>query len=101
MSKKITYFLFLLVFTLTGFQLSADAVNINTADAQELALSLKGVGLKKAVAIVEYREAFGDFDSAMELTEVKGIGEKTVLKNQENIRLNDSESNNESEDTPK
>ncbi|MCG6283038.1 ComEA family DNA-binding protein, partial [Vibrio diabolicus] len=31
-------------------------VNINTAPAEELATLLKGIGLKKAQAIVEYRE---------------------------------------------
>lgn len=56
-------------------------VNINTASAEQLASNLKGVGLKKAQAIVEYRKAFGDFKSVNELTAVKGIGDKTLEKN--------------------
>ncbi len=37
----------------------ADPVNINTASAEELAENLKGVGPKKALAIIEYRETNG------------------------------------------
>lgn len=62
-------------------------VNINKASAQQLAITLKGVGLKKAQAIIDYREEFGDFKSINELTAVKGIGEKTLAKNREKIGL--------------
>jgi len=64
---------------------SADPVNINEASAEELAENLQGVGPKKAVAIIEYREANGPFFSADELVKVKGIGQKTLEKNKENI----------------
>lgn len=59
------------------------AVNINTATVQELS-TLKGVGEKKAEAIVSYREANGKFKSINELANVKGIGEKMLqnLKDQ-------------------
>jgi len=56
------------------------AVNINTADAAELAASLKGVGTTKAQAIVEYREANGPFTSVDELANVKGIGPRSLEK---------------------
>ncbi len=36
---------------------SAAPVNINTADAAEIAAALNGVGLNKAQAIVDYRRA--------------------------------------------
>ncbi|NVJ68272.1 MAG: helix-hairpin-helix domain-containing protein [Gammaproteobacteria bacterium] len=62
-------------------------VNINTASADQLATSLKGVGLKKAQAIIEYRKEYGDFKSVNELTAVKGIGEKTLAKNRDKIGL--------------
>jgi len=62
-------------------------VNINTASAQELADLLNGIGLKKAQAIVEYREQHGKFVSAEALTEVKGIGSALVTKNQSRIQL--------------
>ena len=64
---------------------SAEPVNINVASAEELAENLKGVGPKKAMAIIEYREANGPFYTAEELVNVKGIGQKTLEKNKENI----------------
>ncbi len=62
-------------------------VNINSASADQLASNLKGVGLKKAQAIIDYRKEYGNFKSINELTAVKGIGEKTVAKNREKIGL--------------
>jgi len=56
-------------------------ININTASAHMLASSIKGIGLKKAQAIVDYREAYGDFPNIQDLSSVSGIGEKTVAKN--------------------
>lgn len=52
-------------------------VNINTATATEL-VSLKGIGAKKAAAIVAYRKLHGDFKSADELSHVKGISTKML-----------------------
>lgn len=52
-------------------------VNVNTADAALLA-ELPGIGEVKAAAIVEEREANGDFESAEDLARVDGIGETTV-----------------------
>jgi competence protein ComEA len=51
-------------------------VNINSADAATIARELKGVGLSKAEAIVEYRQKHGPFRSADELAQVRGIGQK-------------------------
>jgi competence protein ComEA len=62
-------------------------VNINTADAQTLAANLKGVGEARAMEIVRYREAYGPFASADELTEVKGIGPATLEMNRDSITL--------------
>ncbi|MFT4517943.1 MAG: competence protein ComEA [Halioglobus sp.] len=62
-------------------------VNINTADAQTLAASLKGVGESRAEEIVRHREAYGPFASAEELTEVKGIGQSTLDVNRKLITL--------------
>jgi len=63
----------------------AEPVNINTADAPTIAKQLKGVGLKKAQAIVEYRKAHGDFKTIDDLANVKGIGLSTVSKNRDNM----------------
>ena len=64
---------------------SAEPVNINVANKEELAERLVGVGPKKAQAIIEFREANGPFYSAEEIVNVKGIGPKTLEKNKQNI----------------
>lgn len=64
---------------------SAGPVNVNTADAETIAAELQGVGLSRAKAIVEYRNANGPFKSADQLIEVKGIGERTLEMNRNNI----------------
>ncbi len=73
--------------SLVLFSQSLFAVNVNTASADAIAAELKGVGAKKAQAIIDYREANGRFKTIESLTEVKGIGLKTVEKNRENIEL--------------
>ena len=64
-------------------------VDINTANAQELAEVLEGVGPAKSEAIVAYREKNGDFEHIDELVNVRGIGLRTVDQNRERIRLAD------------
>ena len=72
----------------SGAALSYDAqeVNINTADAQSIAESLNGIGLKKAEAIVAWRTEYGNFTDLASIDQVKGIGQKTVEKNKEFIQ---------------
>jgi competence protein ComEA len=66
---------------------SAEPVNINTADATALAKALSGVGPAKARAIVSYREKNGPFKSADQLAMVEGISQKLIDKNRADIRL--------------
>lgn len=54
-------------------------VDVNRATAAELA-TLKGLGLKKAQEIVMYRQKHGEFKQLSELTALKGIGKKTLLR---------------------
>lgn len=58
------------------------AVDLNTASKAELE-AIKGIGAKKAEAIIEYRKAH-PFKNVDELKNVKGFGEKSVnaLKNE-------------------
>jgi competence protein ComEA len=65
----------------------AEPVNINTANDKEISIALDGVGDKKAKEIVKYREINGAFKSINELSNVKGIGDKTIAKNKKNIKL--------------
>ena len=57
---------------------AADTIDINTADEQTLASQLTGIGPAKAKAIVKHREQNGPFHSVDELTQVSGIGDKTL-----------------------
>lgn len=61
-------------------------IHLNQATLQQLQ-QLKGVGEKKAQAIIEYREQHGPFKQIEELKKVKGIGESTLLKNQAQLAL--------------
>lgn len=65
----------------------AGPVNINTATAESLAVNIKGVGIKKAEAIIAYRQANGPFKKVEELSNVKGIGHKLLQKNRENLLI--------------
>lgn len=66
-------------------QKSPEALNINTASEEELADQLKGVGVKTAAAIVEYRNTMGLFETPEEIKEVSGIGEITFELNKDII----------------
>lgn len=66
---------------------SAESLNINAADANELAAAMVGVGQSKAEAIIEYREANGPFKSVDDLALVKGIGTATIEKNRDKISV--------------
>lgn len=63
------------------------SININTASAEEIATVLNGVGLKKAQAIVEYREKNGAFTQIEQLEEVKGIGAALIARNRDRLKL--------------
>ncbi len=67
----------------------AGPVNINTADAETLAAELDGIGPALAAAIVRDREENGPYESADQLTRVRGIGERVLENNRDNIRVKD------------
>ena len=72
---------------MAGSLVWAGQVNINTADAATLSRELKGIGMKRALAIVDYRTKHGPFKSPDELSLVKGIGPSALAKNRELIRI--------------
>lgn len=72
----------LVILSICGSAFAADAqntagvVNINTADAAQLAL-LPGVGAAAAKRIIDYRTEHGEFQKPTDLMQVKGIGDKS------------------------
>ena len=78
---KLIHALFVSLFLVfASLSAHADPVDINTANAMVISKSLKGIGIRKAKAIVAYREKNGNFKSVDDLAKVKGIGKKTLAK---------------------
>lgn len=67
-------------------QASAQRINLNTADADQLQ-ALKGVGPSTAESIIQWRDANGPFTSVDQLLAVKGIGEKTLAGLRDNLTV--------------
>lgn len=85
--KRFYTLIFVLCLAVMAAPAFAEAININKADAKTLATGIKGIGMKKAEAIVAYRKAHGPFKTVDELTMVKGIGAKTVDNNRKSMRV--------------
>ena len=68
---------------MTAICFAAGTVNINTADKDTLVTMIKGIGERKAEAIIADREKNGPFMTIDELSRVKGIGQSTVDDNRE------------------
>jgi competence protein ComEA len=62
-------------------------VSINNGSAEELAQAMNGVGLKKAQAIVSYREDYGPFKTVDDLKQVPGMGSSLVERNLSHLTL--------------
>ena len=74
----VVFALALAVFSAMSF--AQQAIDINTATAEQLDQGVKGIGPKKAADIVKYREANGPFQSVDDLAKVPGIKGKTLEK---------------------
>lgn len=86
--KKITSnLLIILALSLFAVNVQAGPVNINTADIKSLAENIRGVGVKKAQAIVDYRKRHGPFKRVEDIVKVKGIGPKLLEKNRADLRI--------------
>lgn len=52
----------------------AERVNLNTASVEQIRQKVRGIGQKRAEAIVAYRKAHGTFRNWRDLAQVKGLG---------------------------
>lgn len=87
--KRVVFSISLLISALLlSFAYSAP-ININSADVDTIMENLTNVGPVKATAIVEYREQNGPFKRVEDLLAVKGIGEKTLEANRDNIIIDE------------
>jgi competence protein ComEA len=87
-TKRLMVLLFALavVMAFCGPILAEDSgkINLNKATMEELS-QLKGIGMKYAERIVQYRDKNGPFKNVDDLLNVQGIGPKTLEKNKELI----------------
>lgn len=65
--------------------ISLNKIDLNKADVSSLIGSFKGIGKKRAEAIIAYRDSHKGFKSIEELAEVKGIGQRFVTANREKL----------------
>lgn len=86
MFKRFFVFLSITFFILFSICYASAKININK-DGIEKLMELKGVGKSYAQRIVEYREKNGPFKNINDLKNIKGIGEKIILKNKDTISL--------------
>lgn len=81
--------LLILLLALPCYLSAADKVNINTASRDVLMSEIKGVGEKRADAIIAYREQNGPFKSVDELLNVTGVGQSILDDNRDNLTVNE------------
>ncbi|MFZ1341686.1 ComEA family DNA-binding protein [Thiothrix eikelboomii] len=79
--------LLLVAGSLFASTVSAELVNINKASAEIMQEHLKGIGAKKAEAIISYRTEHGEFKNLEDIKEVKGIGDALFEKIKADISL--------------
>ncbi|CAM3001881.1 ComEA family DNA-binding protein [Legionella worsleiensis] len=61
-------------------------IDLNRAGLATLTGSFKGIGKKRAQAIIAYRESHKGFKSIEELAEVKGFGQRFMDTNRQKLK---------------
>lgn len=79
----------LMIFCLGAMQsvVAGESVDINRADAVQIASALDGIGQKKAEKIVAWRSEHGAFKSVDDVAAVPGIGQKLALRNKDYLQF--------------
>ena len=75
-----------MVFSAPSWAADSGKINLNKATAAELS-QLKGIGMKYAERIVEFRDKNGPFKQVEDLLKVQGIGPKILEKNKNRITV--------------
>ena len=75
-----------MAFSAPSWAADAGKINLNKATAAELS-QLKGIGMKYAERIVEFRDKNGPFKQVEDLLKVQGIGPKILEKNKDRITV--------------
>lgn len=91
-SSKKAFFIFIFLCFLVAYSkaaISAEPLNVNTATVEQLVSVMNGVGIKKAEAIIEYRNQTGGFSVLDDLIFVKGIGPALLEKNRDMLSIGD------------
>lgn len=104
MIKKLLFMLGLIgsVYSTILMATETQSVNVNTADQSQLE-SIKGIGPKQAKAILDERQKNGPFKDSEDLKKrVKGIGDKSLKRLQENgLTVDDTKAPSSNTDSPK
>ncbi len=81
-------FLFVLLAWFVAQEVDAgELVDINRADAVQIAAALDGIGQKKAEKIVAWRKEHGAFKSLDDVAKVTGIGSKLAERNKNYLQF--------------
>jgi competence protein ComEA len=64
----------------------SNKIDLNKADLLTLTGSFKGIGKKRAEAIIAYRENHHGFKAIEELAEVKGFGQRFIEVNRDKLK---------------
>ena len=88
LSKKLDEEMVIIVYNKNTESSSVDngLININTASKEEL-MKLPGIGESKALKIIEYRSANGNFKAIEDIMKVNGIGKSTYEKFKDKITI--------------
>jgi len=84
--KKCILVLFLI---LPAMLYAGESVNINTAN-KEMLMSIKGLGERRAEAIIQYRDKHGPFTTIDQLAEIRGIGQSLIDANRDILVVKDN-----------
>lgn len=76
-----------LVLALASTLALAEPLDINSANADQIAQAMVGVGKVKANAIIQDRDKNGKFKSVDDLTRVKGIKSSLIDKNRDKVAV--------------